>query len=37
MKIFVTYSNTPNCIEYSNNMHEQFLKKPDVFTPILGR
>lgn len=36
MKIFVTYSNTPNCIEYGNKLHDEFLKKPDVFTPILG-
>lgn len=36
MKIFVTYSNTPACIEFGNKMHKEFLKQPDVFIPILG-
>ena len=36
MKIFVTYSNTPNCIEFGDKPHEKFLKNPDTFIPILG-
>lgn len=36
MKIFVTYSNTPNCYEFGDKPHEEFLKKPDVFVPVLG-
>lgn len=36
MKIFVTYSNTPNCIEYGNAPNSQFLKNPAKFIPILG-
>ena len=36
MKIFVTYSNTPACIEFGNTMHKKFLKQPDIYIPILG-
>lgn len=36
MKILVTYSNTPNCIQFGNTMHPQFLKQPSKFIPILG-
>jgi hypothetical protein len=34
--IFVTYSNTSNCIEFGNMPHNDFLKQPNKFTPILG-
>ena len=36
MKIFVTYSNTPNCIECGNKVNENFLKQDNKFIPILG-
>ena len=29
MKIFVTYSNTPNCLEFGNKMHDKFLEQKD--------
>lgn len=36
-KIFVTYSNTPNCLEFSgSSMNEKFLEKKDIYVPILG-
>lgn len=35
-KIFVTYSNTPNCIELGNKPHPNFLEQPNKFIPILG-
>lgn len=34
--IFVTYSNTPNCVQYGNKPHDEFLKQPNKFIPIFG-
>jgi hypothetical protein len=36
MKIFVTYSNTPNCLEFGNKMHDKFLEQKDKYIPMLG-
>lgn len=39
IKIFVTYSNTPNCIDSineHNGMHPEFLKQKNKYIPILG-